>query len=336
MSAYPGGGQLPRSELRSLPTGAPRTAQTAPEAAPNGRWAGMVFDTQLAAPLFWEHRQATAAMLKRLHFVRHTWFIVLSVGLAVFLAMETVLVVTDNINLLPTVILLGATLVPVTFVTYVYQRVRVKELPLATIAVTVFLGGAIGLILAGFLEYVTLRGLGLLQLLGVSVIEESAKLVVPAILYFLGRHRSEADGLLFGVASGMGFAAMESMGYGLVSFLQSEGSIGALQLTLLVRALFSPVGHAAWTGLVCAIIWRERQRAGRNTLNWAVVGAFLVAVLLHTAWNTMASLTDHTSIGWVGIEFGGLIIVGTVSLVILIRRMREAGLRHPSHFDIAA
>jgi RsiW-degrading membrane proteinase PrsW (M82 family) len=272
-------------------------------------------------------------MFKRLHFVRHTWFLVLSVGLAVFLAMEAVLVVTDNINLLPTVILLGATLVPVAFVTYVYQRTQVKDIPMATIAVTVFLGGAIGLILAGLLEYATLRELGFLQLLGVSTIEESAKLVIPVALYLRGRYRSEADGLLFGVASGMGFAAMESMGYGLVAFLQSQGSIGALQLTLLVRALFAPVGHAAWTGLVCAIVWRERQRSGRNALNWAVVGAFLVAVLLHTAWNTMASLTDHTSIGWVGIEFIGLIIVGLGSLIILIRRMREAGLRHPSHFS---
>lgn len=272
-------------------------------------------------------------MFKRLHFVRHTWFLVLSVGLAVFLAMEAVLVVTDNINLLPTVILLGATLVPVTFVTYVYQRVRVKDIPIATIAVTVFLGGAIGLILAGLLEYATLRELGLPQLLGVSLIEESGKLVIPVALYLIGRHRSEADGLLFGVASGMGFAAMESMGYGLVAFLQSQGSIGALQLTLLVRALFAPVGHAAWTGLVCALIWRDRQRAGgRNVLTWAVIGAFLVVVLLHTAWNTMASLTDHTSIGWIGIEFMGLIVVGSVSLAILIRRMREAGLRHPSHF----
>ena len=275
-------------------------------------------------------------MFKRLHFVRHTWFLVLSAGLAVFLAMEAVLVVTDNINLLPTVILLGATLVPVTFVTYVYQRVRVKDIPIETIAVTVFLGGAIGLILAGLLEYATLRELGFLQLLGVSTIEESAKLVIPVALYLRGRYRSEADGLLFGVASGMGFAAMESMGYGLVSFLQSQGSIGALQLTLLVRALFAPVGHAAWTGLACAVIWRERQRAGRNVLNPAVIGAFLLAVLLHTAWNTMASLTDHTSIGWVGIEFIGLIVIGLVSLVILIRRMREAGLRHPSHFSTVA
>jgi RsiW-degrading membrane proteinase PrsW (M82 family) len=273
-------------------------------------------------------------MFRRLHFVRHTWFLVLSVGLALFLAMEAVLVVTDNINLLPTVILLGATLVPVTFVTYIYQRVRVKEIPVATIAVTVFLGGAIGLILAGLLEYATLRELGLLQLLGVSIIEESAKLVIPAGLYLLGRYRTEADGLLFGVASGMGFAAMESMGYGLVSFLQSQGSIGALQLTLLVRALFAPVGHAAWTGLLCAVVWRERQRAGRRTINPAVIGAFVLAVLLHTAWNTMATLTEHTSIGWVGIELGGLVAVGAVSLAILIRRMREAGLRHPSHFGV--
>lgn len=272
-------------------------------------------------------------MFIRLEFVRHTWFLALAGGLALFLAMDAALVVTSNTNLMPTVILLGASLVPVTFVIYVYQRVQVKNVPIPTIAVIVFLSGAMGLLVAGLIEYATLRKLGFLQLVGVGVIEESAKLIIPVAVYLRGRYRSEADGLLFGVASGMGFAALESMGHGLTAFLQSQGSIGSLEETLLVRALVSPVGHGAWTGLVCAVMWRERQRAGHTTLNWSVVSAFLAAVLLHTAWDILGSLTGRTSIRWVGIEFIGLIAVGLVSLVLLIRRMREAGLRHPSHFS---
>jgi RsiW-degrading membrane proteinase PrsW (M82 family) len=272
-------------------------------------------------------------VFKRLEFVRHTWFLALVGGLALFAAMDVALVVTSNPNLMPAVILLGASLVPVTFVIYVYQRVQVKNVPIPTIAVIVFLSGAVGLLVAGLVEYATLRKLGFLQLLGVGVIEESAKLIIPVAVYLRGRYRSEADGLLFGVASGMGFAALESMGHGLTAFLQSQGSIGSLEETLLVRALVSPVGHGAWTGLVCAVIWRERQRAGHTTLNWSIVSAFLTAVLLHTAWDILGSLTGRISIRWVGIEFIGLIVVGLVSLGLLIRRMREAGLRHPSHFS---
>jgi RsiW-degrading membrane proteinase PrsW (M82 family) len=272
-------------------------------------------------------------MLRRFEFVKHTWFLVLVVGLAIYVALDITLAVTNNLRLLPTVILLGASLVPVTFVVYVYQRVRVKDVPLGAVALVAFLSGAVGLIVAGLLEYATLRDLGIFQLLGVSVIEEIAKLILPLSIYFIGRYRSEADGLLFGVASGMCFSAMETMGYGLAAFLQSNGAVGALEATLLVRGLVAPLGHAAWTGLVCAIIWRERQRSGHVTLNLAVVAAFLVAVLLHTSWNTAASLTSRLSLDWVGFQLLGLAVVGAASLALLIWRMRKAGLRHPAHYS---
>jgi RsiW-degrading membrane proteinase PrsW (M82 family) len=272
-------------------------------------------------------------MFRRLEFVRHTWFLVLCTGLALFAGMDVAFNVTRNLNLLPAVILLGATLVPVTFVVYVHQRVQAKDVPVGAVAVIAFLAGALGLVVAGLLEYATLRELGFLRLLGVGVVEECAKLVIPIAVYFRRRYTSEADGLLFGVASGMGFAALESMGYGLVTFLRSQGSLGNLEMTLLVRALLSPVGHAAWTGLVCAVIWRQRERAGRSVISWPVVSAFMAAVLLHTAWNMTASLTSRTSIHWIGVELLGLMAIGLTSLVLLIRRMREAGLRHPSHFS---
>lgn len=272
-------------------------------------------------------------LLKRFEFVRHTWFLVLVVGLAIFVAMDAAFIITLNTRLLPTVLLLGASLVPATFVIYVYQRVRAKDVPISALAVVAFLGGALGLLVAGLLEYATLRELGIFRLLGVGLIEESAKLILPLAVYFRARYHTEADGLLFGIASGMGFSAMESMGYGLAAFLQSNGGIGALEETLLLRGLLAPVGHAAWTGLVCAVIWRERQRAGHMTLNFAVLAAFLAAVLLHTSWDTMGSLTSRLSIAWVGFEFAGLAVVSAVSLGLLIWRMRKAGLRHPSHFS---
>ncbi|MDM7999549.1 MAG: PrsW family glutamic-type intramembrane protease [Dehalococcoidia bacterium] len=270
-------------------------------------------------------------VLKRFEFVRHTWFLVLAVGLAIFVAMDAAFIITLNPRLLPTVLLLGASLIPATFVIYVYQRVQAREVPLSALATVAFLGGALGLLVAGLLEYATLRQLGIFRLLGVGLIEESAKLIFPLVVYFRGHYRSEADGLLFGVASGMSFSAMESMGYGLAAFLQNNGGIGALEETLLLRGLLAPIGHAAWTGLVCAVIWRERQRAGHMTLNLAVAAAFLTAVLLHTSWDTLGSLTSRLSITWVGFDFAGLAVVGTLSLALLIWRMRKAGVRHPLH-----
>src|SRR3712207_8901765 len=54
-------------------------------------------------------------------------------------------------------------------------------------------GGVLGTVVAGTLEYDVARALGFLPKLAIGLIEESAKLLVPLVFYFLGRHRSEAD-----------------------------------------------------------------------------------------------------------------------------------------------
>ncbi len=75
--------------------------------------------------------------------------------------------------------------------------------------------------------------------------------------------------------------------------------------------------------MVCAVLWRERLRAGHATLNWRVGGAFLTAVLLHALWDTFASVRSSTFVGFLSIELVSLLIA-LVSLILLIRRVREA------------
>ena len=100
-----------------------------------------------------------------------------------------------------------------------------------------------------------------------------------------------------GVATAMGCAALETMGYGFTSLLLSKGDLGVLDEVLLLRGLTSPAGHAAWTGLVCAVLWRERLKVAHATFNWRVGGAFATAVtkavygMLHN--NTLGN--RHTS-----------------------------------------
>jgi RsiW-degrading membrane proteinase PrsW (M82 family) len=184
-------------------------------------------------------------------------------------------------------------------------------------------GGVLGLIAAGILEYRTLQGLGILGLFGVGLIEESVKLIFPVIMYLGWRYRHEADGLLFGIAAGMGFAALETMGYGLVSFIQSRGDISILQQVLLIRGFLSPAGHAAWTGFVCAVLWREREKKGHIVVNFAVVGAFILAIVLHSFWNIVNGLGGQTVILF-SVQIVGGIAIAVVSLTLVIRRYREA------------
>ena len=167
-----------------------------------------------------------------------------------------------------------------------------------------------------------LRSLGVLSLLGVGLIEEGAKLIVPLIFYFLGRYRSERAGIVLGVSAAMGFAALETMGYGFMTLLQSGGNLVALDSVLISRGLTSPVGHAAWTGLVCVVLWQERLRAGHAVVNGKVVGAFATAVVLHTLWDAFTFLRA-TFVGLLSLELLSL-LVAIVSLTLLISRVREA------------
>jgi RsiW-degrading membrane proteinase PrsW (M82 family) len=255
--------------------------------------------------------------------LRRRWFQVFVSGLILLYLVERTLVATSNPNYVPSIILLGAFLVPITFVTYLYERLPGWDVPLPALAVCFLWGGVLGTVVAGTLEYDVIRALGFLPKLGIGLIEESAKLIVPLIFYFLGRYRSEAAGIVLGVATAAGFAGLETMGYGFVSLLSAKGNLGVLDEVLLVRGLTSPAGHMAWTGLVCAVLWRERLKAGHATLNWRVLGAFLTVVVLHALWDTFASIKSATFVEFLGVELVSLLIA-LVSLVLLLRQVREA------------
>jgi protease PrsW len=255
--------------------------------------------------------------------LKRGWLQILLSGLVLLLLVERTLIATSSPNYIPSVILLGAFLVPITFTTYLYERLPSWDVPLSALAVCFLWGGVLGTVVAGTLEYDVARSLGFLPKLAIGLIEESAKLIVPLIFYFLGRYRSEAAGIVLGVATAAGFAALETMGYGFVTLLASRGNLGVLDEVLLVRGLSSPAGHMSWTGLVCAVLWRERLKAGHATLNWRVGGAFLTAVVLHALWDTFASLGSTTFVEFLGVMFLAL-LVALISLVLLIRRVREA------------
>ena len=85
--------------------------------------------------------------------------------------------------------LLGAFLVPVTFVTYLYGRLPDWEIPLPTLAVCFLRGEVLGTVVVGTLEYDLAKSLGFVPKLGIGLIEESAKLM-PLVFYFLGSYHS--------------------------------------------------------------------------------------------------------------------------------------------------
>jgi protease PrsW len=259
----------------------------------------------IAAPA---HERAMPGLL------RGAWLRLLVVGSALWIALTWATVDTGNINLVPGVIALGAFLGPLAFVVYVYERAR--DVPVPTLLTCFIVGGALGVSAAGVLEYRTLVALHALPTLGIGVIEESCKLIVPLGAFVLWRYRSEADGLLIGVASGMGFAAFETMGYGMTMLLLSQGRIDAVGELLLVRGVLAPAGHGAWTGFAAAMLWRTRLRPGpRSKIAFAL--AFLTVVVLHGLWDAANSMTVQ-------------LLVGAASLVLLGWRIQLATREPPA------
>ena len=221
---------------------------------------------------------------------RHGWIAVLVVGGALFVAVERTLVATQNPNFVPTAILLGAAVVPAAFVAFITGRRLPYSVGGAVIGAAALLGGVIGVIVAGTLEFDAQRDLGALPTIGIGLIEEASKLIIPAgILVFFRRYRSPANGLLLGVAAGAGFAALETMGYGFTTLLASHGSITATVDTLVLRGFLSPAGHMAWTGITAAALFTAATTRGHHRF-FRFAATFVLAVALHALWDSQTSL----------------------------------------------
>lgn len=229
----------------------------------------------------------------------------LVVGLLLYFLVLSTLVATQNPNLVPIMILLGATVIPAAFVTFTAGRTPTWQVSAPTLAGFALFGGILGAVMAGLLEYNTLRDLRWFPALLVAIIEEGAKLAIPAAVLFtrwLGRPGRMGDGLVIGTATGAGFAALETMGYAFVVLLRSKGDIGAVEVTLFLRGLLASAGHLAWTGVACAALWRVYLHGGRSRLV-GFIATFIGVVALHTLWDAFPGLLTFVvlalvSVGW--------------------------------------
>jgi protease PrsW len=228
---------------------------------------------------------------------RWAWLAALIAGLTLYEIVRQAYLNTANANLVPSLLLLGAVTGPATFVVFIYGRDWQFDVGGATVMAVGFVGGIIGVTAASLLEYHTLVTLGSLPLIAVAVIEEAVKLAAPLAVLLLRRSRRPVNGMLVGVASGAGFAIMETLGYSAVELIQSHENVAEVNSLLLHRGLFSPTTHMAWTGLTATALWYAASR-GWNIRGLAVFAAvFLAASVLHATWDMSNSLAAYVTIG---------------------------------------
>jgi RsiW-degrading membrane proteinase PrsW (M82 family) len=258
----------------------------------------------------------------RLSWTRERYWRILLVGFVLYVVAAHGLRATGNVNLLPTVLLLGSFLVPVTYVAFLYENEVLAQMPLTTLTAAFFLGGVLGSVAASEAEMrVALVAPALFGVL-VGFIEEAAKLL--GVVWWLPRRelQGEAYGLVLGAAAGMGFAALETMGYGLVAFVHFGGDLRALGEVLTARGLLSPLAHGTWTAILAAVLWREKA-AGRPLTGRPVVRTYLFVSVLHGLWD-LAGSGPHLDLvlPFVRVPLSTLVI-GAIGLWALHLRMAE-------------
>ena len=99
---------------------------------------------------------------------RWAWLIVLVVGLTLFELIRWAVQNTGNLNPVPTLLLLGAVVEPLAFATFPYGRQATFEVSGLALVVMAVVGGVVGVIASGLLEYHTLRRLGPWSTIGID------------------------------------------------------------------------------------------------------------------------------------------------------------------------
>lgn len=289
------------------------------------------------------------------HQKRHIgWKGIFVTGLVLWVLSVLVTAVTGSLNMIPTVVLLGSFLVPVTAIVWYMDHYSSPIVTGQTVLRALIVGGVLGVLAASLLESFLLSD-GVSVYLGVGLIEELAKLLA---LLFLARGLARytiRDGIVLGAAVGFGFAALESSGYALNSLIVQQGSqiffsLENLVFTELLRGILAPLGHGLWTAILGGVLFAASGR-GHLRFTRGVFGTYIGVSLLHALWDSMRgisivltalltatplqrSLMDsgvlprptHGQVEtYLAIYLGGLVVVSLVGLIWL----RSLWLRRP-------
>jgi RsiW-degrading membrane proteinase PrsW (M82 family) len=210
-------------------------------------------------------------------------------GLVLWVATVFVVFLTGNPNLIPTLVLLGSFLVPVTFVAWAFDRRETGEITASLLFSTFLAGGVLGILGASVIESYLLTPSPWL-FVGVGLIEEAVKLAALALLTRHLRVKSVRDGVILGASVGFGFAAFESAGYAFTALFTVNGlSLIQVVETEILRGLLTPVGHGLWTAILGGVLFAPSTRE-----HFAVTGRLILAYLgvsaLHALWDSMHSI----------------------------------------------
>ncbi|HTS87095.1 MAG TPA: PrsW family glutamic-type intramembrane protease [Gemmatimonadales bacterium] len=246
------------------------------------------------------------------------FFRALGLSLAVYLGFVFAWNEFQNAYLLPGLMMVGSIAVPCSILVFFFEMNVLRNVSLYQLIRLVMLGGLLSIVISLFeFQWTALENW--LGAMSAGLIEEPAKLLAVVLMARDGRYRWTLNGLLLGAAVGTGFAVFESAGYAFYHGLVEQGTAGMMNV-IFTRGVLSVLGgHALFTGLAGAALWRVR--AGRPVtremlLDRRFVRVFALCVVLHMVWNSPIDLPF----------FAKYLVVGFVAWVALLSFIQD-GLR---------
>lgn len=120
----------------------------------------------------------------------------------------------------------------------------------------------------------------------VPLAEEVAKGLVLIWLASSPRLRTRANGLVYGMAVGLGFAITENLVYSI--HVYKTGGFDSWYINVVIRMLFASTVHAIASSLFgLAMAWGRMRLAGKPRYVLGVLVALGISVAVHGSWNAI-------------------------------------------------
>lgn len=215
-------------------------------------------------------------------------------------------------GLVTAAILAAAFLVPLVYVLYLYEVRTYRDAPASVFGLT--MGGGIMIGALATFGANLVRGpaappiqgspFGIdidplrLVLVGVAIpaVLELVKPIPALLLRRRPQFAFELDGLVFGVAAGLGFALAETIvQFGpLFAALDVRTDPGEWIFPLATIGIMSPVLHGSTTGIVAGVLWRS----GRPRRHGLALAGLVAAIASHVAFVIGSQYAVAAGLGW--------------------------------------
>lgn len=207
---------------------------------------------------------------------------------------------------------------------YVLIRDKYKHEPMQLIAVT-FLLGALGIVPATILELLfNSPNILVNAFICTATVEECVKyLAVRAKAYHSPSLNETMDGIVYGVAAGLGFATIEN-----VLYVFGFGTLS----TAIIRAFLSVPSHAAYAGIMGFYLGMAKLHSNGDVSkrsSWMlIITGLAIAIVLHGLYDTIAFALDGYA------ALAGLLIMTLISWAILLRLIKGAVALSPIRWGV--